>query len=492
MDILFINPPWTVENKDNLWKNVRSCFPSLGIAYMASFLEKHGKLVKILDCTAEEISLNEIRSVLKKYDKPEFIGITSTTPTIVNALNIAEICKKEFSRVKVVLGGVHPTVLPGEVLENKWVDYVVRDEGEVTIKELVEGKNPGDIPGLSYKAGKDIIHNASRPLIKDLDELPIPAYHLLPIEKYHPAVGAYKRLPAMSLFTTRGCPGRCTFCYKTFYGKVRLRSAKNIIEEIKLLQNNYGIEEIAFYDDAFTVSKKRVKELCCLLKEEKIDVAWTCFSISKHIDEQCLILMKESGCHLILFGVESADDQILKNINKNISLEQVKETIRLCRKIGIETRTSFMFGNPGETEETIKRTINFAIEMDSDEAQFNIVTAYPGTELFSWAEEKGCLLTKDWSKYNMSEINIIVPTLDERILKKYYKLSHRKFYLRPKIILRRLRKIRNVLQLKQEIKGLFAILCFLFSPKPVKESQEAIMPGEGKQDKTGRRTTGSG
>jgi len=458
MNVLLIDPPWIVENKDNLWRKVGSCLPSLGLAYIASVLEKEGHNVKILDCTAEQISVSDIPKKLEEYPDLDFIGLTATTSIVNNALKIAEICKIKFPSAKIIMGGVHPSVMPDEMLSYPYVDYVVKDEGEMTAKELVNGKNPNEILGLSYKDGDEIIHNEMRPLIKNLDDIPPPAYHLLPMDKYKPAVGNYKRLPAMSIFATRGCPGRCTFCHRAFRGIVRPRSARNIIEEIKLLQKNYGIREISFYDDTFTLFKKVVHEFCDIILKEKLDITWSCFTRVDFVDEELLYHMKKAGCHLILFGVESADEEMLKRICKNISLEQVKNVVKMARKIGIDTRASFMFGNPGETEETIKKTIDFAIELDPDEVQFNITTVYPGTEMFEWAKQNGYLKVNDWSNYNVSDVVMELPTVSSEVVKKYYRLAHKKFYLRPKIIFRRLSKLKSITQLVQEIKGGLAVI----------------------------------
>ena len=267
----------------------------------------------------------------------------------------------------------------------------------------------------------------------------------------------------MILFATRGCPGRCTYCYRTFRGIVRKRSARSIINEIKILQRDYGIREVAFYDDTFTLFRDVVKEFCDIINREKIDITWSCFTRVDRVDEELLETMKKAGCHLILFGVESADEQILKNIKKMISLGQVQEVVRLARKIGIETRASFMFGNQGETENTIKKTIDFAIKLDPDEVQFNIATPYPGTELFSWAKERGYIKSFNWDDYSMSNVVLELPGLDRQKLQYYYNLAHRKFYFRPKIILRRLSKIRSWEQFKQELKGALALINFIKS-----------------------------
>ncbi len=468
MDVLLIDPPWIIENKSNLWNKVGSCLPSLGLAYIAAVLEKDGKKVMILDCTAEKISLDVVEDKLKEYEKPKFVGMTATTSLINNALKIAEIVKKLWPDTKVVLGGVHPSVMPDEVISDKNVDFVAVDEGEETVKELVNGDDPKDILGLVYKKDGKIIHNEIRPLIKNLDDIPAPAYHLLPMKKYFPALGNYKRLPAMSIFATRGCPGRCTFCHRTFRGIVRPRSARNIINEIKLLQKDYNIKEISFYDDTFTLFKNVVKEFCDIIVKENVDITWSCFTRVDHINEELLKDMKRAGCHLILFGVESADEKILETIKKRISLDQVKKVVKDARKIGIETRCSFMFGNPGETEETIKKTMKFAEELDPDEVQYNITTVYPGTEMFEWADKQGYILTKDWNKYNMSDVVMRLPTISPEKLQEYYGIAHKKFYLRPKIILRRLLKIRNMTQLKQEFQGFLAVVDMCLKRKGAK------------------------
>ncbi|MCK9582758.1 MAG: B12-binding domain-containing radical SAM protein [Endomicrobiales bacterium] len=458
-DVLLINPPWIIESKSNFWKNIGSCLPSLGIAYIASCLEKHGYAVSILDCTAEKLGLFAIEKRLFDIQSfPAFIGITSTTPLITHALKVAEICKKISPKTTIIFGGVHPTVLPDDVLSNACVDIVVRGEGEMTMLELVSGKAIETILGVSYKKDGRIVHNAERPLIADINEIPPPAYHLLPMKKYFPAVGSYRQLPAMSIFATRGCPGRCTFCYRTFQGKVRKRSPENIFNEIKLLHREYGIMEIAFYDDAFTAFHDTVTGLCDQLIKSKLNISWSCFTRVDLINEDMMRIMKKAGCHLILFGVESADPTILKNIRKNIDLAKVIEMVKKARRVGINTRASFMLGNPGENEETIRKTIDFAFKLDPDQVHFNITTAYPGTELFCWAKDNGYLSDLDWSKYNMSELNLNLPTISQERLQYYYNIVHKNFYMRPRIILRRLLQIRTYHQFMEEIKGFFGIL----------------------------------
>ena len=184
------------------------------------------------------------------------VGITATTPIISNAREIARKARILWPDCQIVMGGVHPTVLPEETLSEPVVDVVVRGEGEITITDLANGKSLKDIRGISWRQDGQIVHNPEQVLIEDLDSLPMPAYHLLPMDKYYPSAGATKRLLAISMLTTRGCPGRCTFCYRIFGKKLRVRSGRKVAEEARHLQDNYGIKEICFYDDTFTVFNK--------------------------------------------------------------------------------------------------------------------------------------------------------------------------------------------------------------------------------------------
>ncbi len=444
--VILINPPW-IKKEGNIWKKISSCMPPLGLACIASFLEKHNVKVVIVDAQAEQMSPQDIIQRIKKLS-PLFVGITATTSIIDSAFEVAKSCREFLPEAKIIMGGVHPTVMTEQVLENPNIDLIVRGEGELAFLELVQGKDIKSIKGLSYKEGGKVHHNEKAAIIEDLDSLPFPAYHLLPMHEYHPALGGYKRLPAISMVTTRGCPGRCTFCYGSMLGgKLRHRSAENIIEEIKLLKAAYGIKEICFYDDTFTVFKNNVRQFCQLLIKEKLNLSWSCFSRVDSIDEEILRLLKKSGCHQIMYGIESADEQILKNINKRVSLEQANKVIAMTKKARIEVRAAFMFGNPGETEETMQSTVRYAIKSNPDVVVFNIATPYPGTEMFRWAKEKGYLKTFDWAKYDLATAVMELPTVSSATVEKYYKNAYKQFYFRPAYIIKRMFRIRSLLDL---------------------------------------------
>ncbi len=444
-----INPPWYKEN-DNIWSAISSIIPPLGLASIASYLELEGHNVKILDMHALKLSANKLNDY--DFSQYDFIAISATTPLIKNVYKIASLIKQlTLENTKIILGGVHPSILPDEALGNSYIDFVVRGEGEETFKELLDEVPIPKIAGLSYKDKSSIIHNPNRPLIENIDKIPIPAYHLLPMEKYKPAIGAYKQLPGSGIVTSRGCPGACTFCFNLFGKTLRLHSAQRVLDEIFLLNKKYGIKEISFYDDTFTASKQRVIEICNGLIKNKLEISWSCFARVDFIDKDLLVLMKKAGCHQIMYGIESASNEILKNINKKIDLVKVKNAISWTKESKIEVRAAFMLGNPGETITTINDTLRFAININPDLAVFNITTPYPGTKLFEWAKEKNYLKTLDWDDYDLAHPVFELPTISSTELKTMYNKVYKKFYLRPSFILKYLFKIKSFYMLKNAI-----------------------------------------
>lgn len=454
MRILFINPPWVVKNRKNLWRNIASIMPSLGIAWLAAVLEQDGHQVQILDAHAERLHLEAIPQWVEAHGPFELVGITATTPLIGNALDIARLLKARFPSLRVVLGGVHPTVLPGEALAEPAVDLVVRGEGEETIREIAAEKVLDQIAGISYRQNGAVVHNPNRKLIEDLDSLPFPAYHLLPMHRYRPAAGAAKRQPASSVLATRGCPGRCTFCYRIFGNRLRCRSGLNLAQEVKLLQDRYGIKEICFYADTFTAVRREVRAFCHAVQEMGLDLTWSCFSRIDTFEAETFRLMKEAGCHQVMFGVETYNPEILKNINKKVDPQAAAGVIQATKEMGLDVRAAFMLGNPGETEETLEENIRYAIRLDPDLALFNITTPYPGTEMFKWAEENHYLLTKNWEDYDLSVPVMELPTVSAAKVVEYYRKSHRRFFLRPSYIFKRLTKVWSLEDLSSICRGL--------------------------------------
>jgi radical SAM superfamily enzyme YgiQ (UPF0313 family) len=432
--------------------------PPLGLAWIAAVLEQDRHDVSVLDAQAERLYLERISSRLDSLGSFDLVGISATTPLIANALEIARITRAKCPQAHIVLGGVHPTILPEEVLREPAVDVVVRGEGENTMRDLAAKKPLAEVQGISYRERHAIHHAPDQPLITDLNNLPLPAYHLLPMNRYHAALGASKRRPAISMLATRGCPGRCTFCYRIFGPRLRVRSGRKVAEEVKYLQENFGIREICFYDDTFTVAKTQVYAFCRAIEEMGIDLTWVCFSRVDTVDEALLRCMKKAGCHQILYGVESASPEILHNIGKRADLGRIEQAIRLTKRLGIDVRISLMFGNPGETEQTMRETLQYAIRLGPDVAMFNIATPFPGTEMFRWAEQNGYLLTKNWEEYDLAHPVMDLPTVSAERVEEFYRKAYRKFFLRPSYLIKRVSRLTGPAAVMDACKAMRAIL----------------------------------
>jgi len=458
--ILLVNPPQ------------RSKYPQppLGLAMIAAVLEEGGYQVKILDLHALGFSEESLSETISQ-EKPDVVGITSFTPTINAAIRVAEKVKQSDHNITVVLGGPHGTMLPEETLHNSSeIDIVVRGEGEQTMLELVrvleEHSKNGleEISGITYRESSNTRSNPSKLPILNLDTLPFPAFHLLPLGKYHLHPPFGRRSPAMPIITSRGCPYRCAFCSKSIFGKKHRGNGPDyVINEVRLLKEKFGVKEIKFYDDVFTLDKKRVVSICTQLKEQGIDVPWTCETRVNLVNEELLRIMKDSGCYMIAYGVESGNQEILNSLKKDITLEQAIQAFKLTKEAGIETVAYFMIGSPGETLDTIKDTIEFAKKLDPDFAQFSITTPYPGTELYDWFAKEGHL-SGEWDKYVYADLEpsnypaFETKTLSREELKGWSKKAYASFYLRWSYLWKRVKKMTSFGELKTNITGLRMVL----------------------------------
>ncbi len=246
-----------------------------------------------------------------------------------------------------------------------------------------------------------------------------------------------------------------------FGSKIRFMSADKIFDHISFLKKAYGIREISFYDDTFTANRKRVEQLCEILINKKTDMSWVCFARVDTVDRELLLLMKKAGCHQINFGFESADDDILKAINKRITTSRVASVVSLMKNAGIDTRGAFMIGNPGETEESIGKTIEYSINLGIEYALYNITTPFPGTELYRWAKERGLLKHMQWHLYDLSHPIMELPTVSSETVGKYYHLAYKKYYLRLSYILSRLLSVRTRFDIMIYVNAFIGILKML-------------------------------
>jgi len=459
MKILLINP----SQVGVYGKAIPPSFPPLGLGYIGAVLEKEGHNVYILDFDADKMSNDKIIKFLKKI-KPSLVGLTSTTPTFNHAISIAKLIKS-VENIPVVLGGIHATIAPEQCIANKFIDFVVKSEGEYTIIELAKTlEKNGDfscIDGLIYKKDGKIIQNQSRELIKDLDSIPFPARHLFNQKKYAYADSLYS--PAFPIMTSRGCPGMCTYCCtKLIFGRIpRFRSVNNVIDEIEFLIEKYRAREIHIHDDNFTFNKKWVFAFCDEIKRRKIDVAFRIPNGIRvdQVDYQILSSLKKIGLYCTALGVESGNQRILNNVKKGIKINQIRKAFKLCKRLNIETWGFFMLGLPGDTSKTIRQTIKFAKELDPDVAKFHILKPYPGTEIFDLLSRQGLILDSDWTKYGIHTKPVHrLPGLSEDELMLLLKYAYRQFYLNPKKIVKEILRMRSYTRVKLNIQAGISIL----------------------------------
>jgi anaerobic magnesium-protoporphyrin IX monomethyl ester cyclase len=442
MKCLFINPRRSIERK-NIWSVVNSITPPLGLAALSSVLEEHGFVSDIIDAEALDLSVSEI---LDRIDQTiDIVGLTATTPEIDSVIVLARTIRERFPRITILFGGVHATIFHEALVADGIGDMVVRGEGEAAILAIAQQQLRETIPNLTWRASDGhVVVNPQGSAYVDLNTVPFPAYHKLPMNRYHSALGAAKRSPSIGIITSRGCPGTCTFCYSGMFGsRIRFMSAERVLELILLLKQRYGIREVSFYDDTFTASRKRIEALCGLLIVQKVNISWSCFARVDTVDLDLLTLMKKAGCHQVGFGFESADEGILKTINKRFNTSRVLQAVSWMKTAGMDIRGAFMIGNIGETEDSIKRTIAYSNNLGIQYAIYNITTPFPGTELYRDAQERSLVKHTQWSLYDLSHAILELPTVSSEMVQQYYHKAYRAFYLRPVYILRRVLSIRT-------------------------------------------------
>jgi radical SAM superfamily enzyme YgiQ (UPF0313 family) len=374
---------------------------------MAAYLKTNGIQVKILDPAGE--SVGKAVLTIKRLD-PEIVGIPAFTSEIYDANETARFVKRIKQKVLTVVGGAHASALPKKTLEEfNFFDVVVFGEGEETILDLARGKPLNKILGIGYRDNGELKINKPRPLIKNLDCLPFPAWELFDLNKYRGGslgtgfkkTGNQLEIPVEG---ARGCPFSCNFCFRVNGRTIRFKSPERIVEEIQRAVNKFGATSIFFVEGTFAVNKQEVDRLCDLLIETGLNkqITWSTGGRVNVLDEKLLAKMKKSGCTFLGYGVESGDQQMLNKMGKQITIEQIKKSFNLCRKIGIVAEANFIIGHPFETEEKVLKTIDFAKKLDADYANFAIMVPFPGTQVFEMAK-KGVgglrLLTYDWRLY---------------------------------------------------------------------------------------------
>ena len=445
MNVLLVAPPLP-----SLYYTANVIFPPLALMYVASALERDGHDVEIRDLTLDSSPVD--------YSKVDVVGITCTTPQYNTALQVA---KEAHEHGKIVMmGGVHVTFTAEETLKTGYVDYVIRGEGEETVRELCRalqehGRNFDHmkIPGISWRDPdtKAVMHSPERRAIMDISGIPYPARHLINLKRY-PSKLKNKR--ATTLLASRGCPYKCIYCVVPNMNSAiyRQRSPESIVDEIEHIVENYDVGGVLFVDDNFTINVRNTIRFCDELLRRKIDILWWCQSRADTLlkNEEMVDKMAQSGCYMVFLGLESPNERVLKSYNKKLKGDEGEKVIRLLSKYGIKTMGSFMMGEIQETEEEVENTINYATHIDPTYAQFSILTPFPGTKLFSMIKDR--IFHFNWDLFDGAHSVLRLDNLTKEQIEGLLKKAYKKFYLRASRIPQYLRNFMNPLKVKDSLK----------------------------------------
>jgi radical SAM superfamily enzyme YgiQ (UPF0313 family) len=494
IDIMFLFPPTSAMNdyahrygKKDLG-NLKGDLIPLGIATLAAYLRENNFGVGVLDCIALGMTHDDIVEIIKERE-PQSIGISATTYALPASVILSERLRQEFPDLLIILGGAHANVAGVDAAE-KFPSFDIvsySPEGEPILLDILQkysmlGFNREtllndieimkSIKGIIFKYDNEIIQNMPGEIVKDLDFLPEPARDLFPLERYAPLPNQYKKLPLTNMVVIRGCPYVCTFCDQAAT-TARQRSPQKVIGEIKNVVEQYGVKEISFWDDTMSYNKKWMQEFCELLIDAKLDVIWSCYAAINTVNQEILNLMKKAGCWNIFYGYETGVPQLAKNIKtdrKNKSMEKMLEVTKWTKNAGIEIRGAFMLALPGENPELAEQTIQNAIKLDPEYAQFSICTPYPGTALYNEIKSGkwGKLTTEDFSEFQCWNVVFLPDGYDSiEQVNEMSKKAFRKFYFRPKYVLKAMLNIRSLEDIKRYYTGFIALIKgFAFGPMP--------------------------
>jgi anaerobic magnesium-protoporphyrin IX monomethyl ester cyclase len=464
MKCVLIHPAWspeeifpsgTVTSQINYWQ-------PLGTLYVGAAMLEAGHEVEFLNGAfmTHEAIMARVAEI-----RPEFAGLYSTTFGFPKAVHTANALKQFDNDMFVCVGGPYPMAMKYHCLENEGVNFdaVVTGEAELAIVELLErlagNKCLTGLAGVDFRMGSEIIRNPPRALLEDLDTLPFPARHLLGGKAHYiPPPGQYRRKPVTILITSRGCDRRCIFCFQVDkerqYGSrgVRFRSVENVLQEIELCLAQ-GYREIKFIDDTFAANYDRAMEICREIRRRRLDFTWFASACVNQVDRPLLRAMKDAGCWAILFGADSGVQKTLNSLRKATTLEMIRRDVGWAKQAGIRVSTPFIFGAPGETFEDGLKTIEFAVELDADLANFHSLTPFPGTPLHDNLEKYGSV-SENLSDRTYQSAAFVPYTMTRDEILTLRQIAFRRFYTRPKFLLRRLLQMRSWNDLRVNFQGL--------------------------------------
>src|SRR4030042_6662327 len=462
--VVLVNPPLTLEERYGNLARAGTSLPPLGLTILAAVLMEKGYDVRILDAAVLGLSYEAAVDWILR-ERPKYVGTTAVTISIFNAAKLNMMLKERDSNIQTIVGGPHVTAMPVDTLERfPQFDFCVVGEGEISLINMLnhlEGKGDlNDVGGIVFRNNGKVKFTGRIDFIKDLDTLPMDAWNLLPNfpHGYKSSVHKLGRFPTTSLITSRGCPGQCTFCDHLVFGrKVRGYSAKRVVDTIKYLVNKYGVKDVFINDDNFVALRKRCREICEMLLGEKLNLTWGCYSRVDIVTKDLLKLMEAAGCWRISYGLESGSQEVLDEIRKRETLEQIEQAVRWTKEAGIRTKGFFMFGNPLETEQTLKKTLEFAKKLDLDDFHVSHLSPMPGCELYGNAEKYGTF-DRDWKRLTGWHPVFVPYGVTKDMMEKYRKRAYLEFYLRPRIIWSYLKNIKTYADIRKLALGGYTLL----------------------------------
>lgn len=455
---LLINPP---SHGDQKFVREGRCMQRAGawtaiwapisLATTAALLREDGVECRLYDCVVEEVTREELVEIAGRF-QPDLLVLNSSTPSIDHDLGCAELVAAVCPDVVTCAFGIHVSALPVEsLMAGRRLDAVVVGEPEGILRELARalrgapthaeriGKLAG-VAGLAYKSGLKIRRTAPAEPIADLDTLPFPAWDLVNIRHYAmPFTGK----PFLLVATGRGCPHACTFCAAhAYYGrKLRLRSAKRVVDEIEWCGREFGVFDFLIWTEAFTMNNAFAHEVCDEILRRGLRIAWVCNSRVDHVNPELLAKLKAAGCTMVGYGIESGRQAVLDSVKKGITLDQIRVAVRMTQAAGLEVTGHMMVGFPGEDEAAIRDTVDFAIELDLDFVQFYAVVPFPGSKLFDEARDAGRIVTWDWSQFEQNFGVLHTGQLGPDQVTALRHKAYRAFYFRPRAVWKTLAKI---------------------------------------------------
>lgn len=467
MKVVLVNPPLTLEERYGVHFRSGGEIPPIGLACLAAVLAvKHD--VRIVDGSLYSSYAQLAKEILDR--KPDYVGFTASTMSVYNADKVAGMVKEADASITTLLGGPHITTVTDFTMNLfPSFDIGVIGEAEHTLPELLlAGKaNLKHVNGIIFRDDHNLVTTAKRDFIMDLDSLPRPAWHLLPdlAKTYCPPVHTVKHLPATYLVTSRGCLGHCTFCDRSVFGSaIRSNSAEYVMELLKELHYDFGINGFQFGEDNFLLFRSRLIKLCKMLVEAHLDITWSIAGRVDMVNPKVLALLREAGCWQIWYGIESGSQRILDVIQKDTKIKQIRDAVRWTQESGISAGGFFILGLPTETEEDIKTTMRFSKELELDAAQFCLFTPLPGSAIYDTAGEYG-EFDSDWRKASRFA-PVFVPTgITKKQLVRYWKKASVGFYLRPKRIWWFIKNMRSLRHVGVYFSGVLALVEAVFVKK---------------------------